>query len=949
MRRTRDLFHATLTVLILIAASTAFAKTRVMRVLDWRNSLPGTSQTVSIEQDPEGFLWLSSATGVFRYDGTEMIRRSDPESGLVGGSATAGVPLLVRQLDDRLEVRQLDGSPVSGPENASLVSHVVVATDGALWVVDRNVVRRRARNGLWAAPIRLPPGAALYGGLAAGRDGTVFLLCGGAVYRADPGGRIEQVAAARGAIHALDRADGSTAIGCFVSGGGEVYEVRGGTTREIDRVGTRFMALAERAGVLWVAYDNQLVRLARGEPREAITTADGLPSGGAMLVDREGSLWVATLRGLAQFPEPDSVSWQPEAPVSGIHVIANRGEIWMSSWSGLFRARRGASGWTLTGVPGGHISAPCADRFGTVWAGAAGFPPAPAGEAPRPLLAGPFVVTLHCAESADGGIWLPAASGLSLLDPAQRTLRLMLPSDQDPGGFNVAYEDSRGTLWGARDGEACSTSAAAVRAGRPGPWVCSTLGHGRPVQTLREMPSGAIWATTFGAGVWRTREGHWEPLPVAADLVSSLTSGIVPSPSGGVWITGEGNFIRVRERTDLPEGWEVLERVGLWQGLPTSGISDVVEDADGALWAATNLSLVHIPPQARHARPEPPPVALVESAVDGRPLDVSPGHAIELPYRRNRLELRFAALSYREPNLIRYRTRLRPTEPWSIPTRQPFFRFVDLPPGRYQVEVEASLDGERWSRATRHVAFQVLRPWYRTWWFFSLLLVLIGTTLVLAYRLRVRALLRLERQRMRIAMDLHDEVGSGLGSIGVLAGILARPGLPEVQRADLSARVSGVARELSQSLGDIVWSLRAGSGNLDSLWVKVLDRARPLFASGSPLLRVEAPDPVPELPLSLAVRRNVSLIAIEALHNAARHASAANVKLALAVEREQFTIEIADDGNGFHGDAPGDATRRGLGLEGMRLRAEEMGGSVAWESPASGGTRVVIRFRAGRG
>src|SRR6185295_11032384 len=105
---------------------------------------------------------------------------------------------------------------------------------------------------------------------------------------------------------------------------------------------------------------------------------------------------------------------------------------------------------------------------------------------------------------------------------------------------------------------------------------------------------------------------------------------------------------------------------------------------------------------------------------------------------------------------------------------------------------------------------------------------------------------------------------------------------------------------------------------------------------------------IPDVPLSLSVRRNVSLIAIEALHNAARHAEAANVTLALEGAGEEWIVSVADDGNGFHPEA-GDATRRGLGLEAMRTRAEEMGGSVAWEQQETGGTRVVVRFRAGRG
>jgi signal transduction histidine kinase len=72
------------------------------------------------------------------------------------------------------------------------------------------------------------------------------------------------------------------------------------------------------------------------------------------------------------------------------------------------------------------------------------------------------------------------------------------------------------------------------------------------------------------------------------------------------------------------------------------------------------------------------------------------------------------------------------------------------------------------------------------------------------------------------------------------------------------------------------------------------------------------------------------------------------VDLVLTVGRDACVIEIADDGAGFREEAPGDATRRGLGLEGMKLRAEEMRGTVTWERSDNGGTRVVIRFPRGQ-
>jgi len=275
------------------------------------------------------------------------------------------------------------------------------------------------------------------------------------------------------------------------------------------------------------------------------------------------------------------------------------------------------------------------------------------------------------------------------------------------------------------------------------------------------------------------------------------------------------------------------------------------------------------------------------------------------------------------------------------------YRFAELSPGGYALEVQASLDGARWSDPPARLEFRVGRPWYLRWWVFVLVLASAAGAARIGFRIRLAALLRLERQRTRIAMDLHDEVGSGLGSIGVLAGLLARKAAREGGSAEYATRIATISKGLSLALGDIVWSLRPTSGTLDALMAQILERGRPLFAEESVRFDVEAPDPVPAAPLSLAVRRNVLLIALEALHNAARHAAARRVTVRLAPEGRQWRLTVEDDGSGLPPPEEMSRRRRGLGLEGMQWRAEEIGAALTREAVAGGGTRVSVLFAPG--
>jgi signal transduction histidine kinase len=121
------------------------------------------------------------------------------------------------------------------------------------------------------------------------------------------------------------------------------------------------------------------------------------------------------------------------------------------------------------------------------------------------------------------------------------------------------------------------------------------------------------------------------------------------------------------------------------------------------------------------------------------------------------------------------------------------------------------------------------------------MLVLIGVVLFAAHRARVAVLVRLERQRALIAMDLHDEIGSGLGSIGILSGVAASENVKDEQRRELALDIVDTAAELGNALTDIVWSLRPDSATIEGLAYRLTRRASRLFPDGSLYSRLSSP------------------------------------------------------------------------------------------------------------
>jgi signal transduction histidine kinase len=628
-------------------------------------------------------------------------------------------------------------------------------------------------------------------------------------------------------------------------------------------------------------------------------------------------------------------------PSAHTRFLARAGNrVWASTWQGLGYIEERGGRRTAHKLPDDWRTAmpPFVDSRNVLWAATPAGLREVAGD--RTLRIRPFSSLHWDVEPAPGGgVWLASNTGL-MHAPAGRRDVVPVPGSPFPPGVRVRQilRTREGHLWLAGDERICGTSAPTVTP-RDGAWTCDSIAGAVEFWGLAELPSGAVWAASSRLGVWRRRDGRWESHPGNATLAARAVYGLRPSRDGGMWLLGTSDAPRrVRENLASPLGWEVLETLTAWHGVRPSG--DVLEDPDGTLWLTTSMGVARVPPAVRRAALPFVRVALVEVAVDGVPVRGASG--APLRHRHNRLDVRFAALSYRDPAKIRYQVRLAPQQDWSDHVGPPAFRWIDLPAGTYRAEVRASLDGRTWSPEPASFAVVVRAPWYLQPWALALAVIAVVAVAYLAHRMRVAVLLRLERQRTRIALDLHDEMGSGLGSIGILSGVLASERLGPAERGRLTGKIAEIAAELGASLSNIIWSLRGRPGSLQDVAARLAEHGARLFA-GDTRFDAQFPAEWPAAPLDFTVSRGVLLIGFEALYNAARHAGARVVTLTVALERRGWALTIEDDGRGLADTGPA-SSGSGLGRASMRDRAAEIGAELRWEAVAGGGTRVTLRW-----
>jgi signal transduction histidine kinase len=272
-----------------------------------------------------------------------------------------------------------------------------------------------------------------------------------------------------------------------------------------------------------------------------------------------------------------------------------------------------------------------------------------------------------------------------------------------------------------------------------------------------------------------------------------------------------------------------------------------------------------------------------------------------------------------------------------------------------QIRLRHHGNGDGWVFSNMAVATTfndfIIIPFWQTWWFRTLaamgLLIWVGATVrVLEKRKFQRQLQRaeqertLERERARIAQDLHDDLGSALTRLTLLSG-LVKADKDKPEQVEVHAnKLSQAADQTVRALEEIVWAVRPGSDTLQSLMDYIAHFANELFDGNATRCRLDLPNDLPTLPLPPDMRHNIFLIVMEALTNALKHSKAAEVLVQAKVSGRMLEILVVDNGRGFDPASLAESGRNGMGN--MRRRADAMAAKLDVQSSPAKRTTVTL-------
>ena len=958
------------------------------------DGLPQNAVT-AIVQTHDGFLWIGTYGGLVRFDGVQFTvfdGGNTPE--LQNSRVTAlaedpsGTLWIGHETGDVTAYRSGQFRSVKPTTMRDRERIIAIATDrdGDSWFLGQGGILERARDGYLlgtdGAEVQVSGAASL----ADDRHGGVWVRRGGAIW-----------ALRRGKLEPL-RFNGGTgdtqsfAIGASADGG--LWAINQGRIRKWN--GERWSddwgpcpwgqssvtALVETAhGQLAVGtLDHGLYLLSAGRPPLHFSRENGLPHDWVRSVceDREGNLWVgAGSSGLValrparvhSLNSPDH--WQGRAVLS--IVAAKAGGLWIGTeGAGLYRLQDGK--WSHfaegAGLPNLFVWSVAEDRKGRTWVGTWGggllklagerFELAPGFEDPTAS------VTAFLEPTEGDGYWVGTGAGL-LHYQAEKSQWFGRSEGLVGADVRVVASDRQGVIWfGMAGGGLGRLEAGSVRQFRKRYGLSSDF-----VQCLAPDVDGALWIGTADGGLNRLKGGRFSVVGTGQGLRNNAICQLVDDGRGFFWIGSHGGIMRAA-KADLnrcADGQlKVVECLayGRSDGMPTLECSGGMQSsscrtADGRLWFATSKGLVSVDPLNVVTNRVPPPVVIETILVEDEPVkaDGGPSDRLRIPAGRQRFEFRYAGLSFSAPEKVLYRYRLEGLETeWVEAATRREAHYSYLPPGDYTFRVIACNNDGVWNEAGATKAFTVLPFFWQTWWFRALSgatgVSVAGVGVLYVARRRVRHELEraerqraVERERARIAQDIHDDLGASLTRITLLSqSARAELGDPAQAAADLD-RIYGTARELTRAMDEIVWAVNPRHDTLDSL-ASYLCRFAQDFLGGAGLrCRLDVPVRLPAWPLSAETRHNLFLAFKEVLHNALKHAAASEVRVSLSLEPAAFVLSVEDNGRGF---APAEvaaglasganhALRRN-GLTNLRGRLESVGGSCEIASQPGRGTRV---------
>ena len=950
----------------------------------------GIGAVYDIQQAGDGFLWLQTSTGVFRFDGvrfqTVAELLNDPAQ---SRKIEAALPSHSRGVWFTTQASGLllwrDGRLQALPDE-HCTGIIAEAQDGSLWVA--------SKVGLFhvhgsscdkvGAEMAYPGGEPA--GIMMDHEGTLWVKTwtgdllslppGGPKFLLSPYGQ----GATRFAAFLHEAPDRSV----WLSDDYGMRQVRGAwggpfvprAAGAPHKKSERFQDFdVDDKGAVWLITDKglrltehieqwQTPQQMEQEPGENFTVGQNLSSDTiwADLIDHEGNVWLGTDAGLEQLRRV--ALYTPKLAYSQEHELAvapgEKSSIWTGSLS-LPLTHLEANGTSKTFPAIGQITCLRRDRNGVIWVASEG-----SSHLQKSLGEG-FEPVHYPHENAQAVVSL-AVDRNNELWIALRQLGIFHLSHgkwinedaaigKEPTTLGAMTDDQSGNVWIAYENRLVRWDGS-----RYANFALPGGSLGISASTIMVSHDHVWLAGDDGVGLYA--RGQFHLLHGQDGKLLSRVTGILEAADGDLWMNGPSgvNHVASAEISKWVSDPALLVAANHFDqldGLP--GFSgeivptpSLIQSPDGWIWFATTKGIAGLDPSklAGYRNNVPPPVVITSILSDGK--SYQNFGDIRLPAHTRSLQIDYTALSFSIPERVNFRYKLDGVdEVWEDAGTRRQAYYNGLAPGRHRFHVIASNNDGVWNEAGATLLFTVAPAFYQTWWFRLLLATAAALLAWFLIRLRIRILLRelqgrltvRVEERERIARELHDTLLQGLFGL-ILRLQFSMDQLPDGHpvRADM-VKALGQSELIMKEGRERIRDLRASPSQLPSLGDALEHFGHELQS----ILPVQFEVSVEGLPRAIDpyVYEEILLIGREALTNAFRHAEASAIGVDLAYRLSGLQLRVHDNGRGVNRSVLESGGKKDhWGLPNMRERAKKMHATFHMELLSKGGTQVELRVPA---
>jgi len=433
-------------------------------------------------------------------------------------------------------------------------------------------------------------------------------------------------------------------------------------------------------------------------------------------------------------------------------------------------------------------------------------------------------------------------------------------------------------------------------------------------------------------------------ITIASGLSDDFTYHLACDTNNNIWVSSPLGLDKISVKNGVPVVENLTKQNNIYQS-----VFKIVIDKNNIAWGTVSNGLIKITPEKEQVINYSPTllVGMMKAGKD----TIATSDKSSLSYKQSNLTFYFAATSFLDEKQVVYSYRLQggSNDQWSEPSNNSTVSFIDLRPGDYNLEIKAKFPAARYPDQIINYRFSISPAWWQTWLVRSIVFLAIIALFVWAFRFYYRRKLEqrlaafekqqaIERERTRIATDMHDDLGAGLSRIKFLSETI---GIKKQQQQPIEEDVNKIrqySHEMIDKMGEIVWALNEKNDSLSDLLSYTRAYAVEYLSQNGIKCIAEIPDQLPQIFVSGEFRRNIYLTIKEALHNIVKHAQASEVRIKINVDHNNLNICIKDNGMGFDRNS---IRAFSNGLSNMELRIKETGGQ--FEIKSEKGTDINIK------